>query len=177
MYGYQPSIRADRLPPLAGVATDTYSRLHVIADIRNVVKQYLNLAKERVTTMSTRIALLFQLRDLVYFSTKGLHIRSHKYKHLRDQTSGPFKVISKVGVNYYKMLLCKGCRLHPLFRYDLSCHASTSTSHRPHQTYVEDDYVEYPMHFIYDVKIDNWSRRSGSYLPFLEHFVSFDIPK
>jgi hypothetical protein len=48
---------------------------------------------------------------------------------------------------------------------------------RPHQAEIEGDHEEYAADFISDVKIDNWPRRRGPYLPFLTHFVSFDIPE
>ena len=103
---------------------------------------------------TTRTAPLFHPDDYVYLSTKGLNIRSQKCKHLRDQRLGPFKVISKVGINSYKLLLPKGCRLHPVFHCDLLSHALTSTSLRPHQAEIEGDHEEYAVDYISDVKID-----------------------
>ena len=81
---------------------------------------------------STRTAPIFQLGDLVYLSTTGLRIRSQKCKHLIDQKLGPYKIISKVGINSYKLLLPKGCRLHHVFHCDLLSHATSSTFLRPH---------------------------------------------
>jgi hypothetical protein len=126
---------------------------------------------------STRTAPLFHPDDYVYLSTKGVNIRSQKCKHLRDQRLGPFKVICKVGINSYKSLIPKGCRLHHVFHCDLLSHASSSTSLRPHQAEIEGDHEEYAVDFISDVKIDNWPRMRGPYLQFLTHFVSFDIPE
>ena len=77
--------------------------------MRDVVNRLLKLSKERMATMSTRIALIFHPGDLVYLSTKGLHIRSRKCKHLRDRKLGPYKVVSNVGVSSYKLLSPKGC--------------------------------------------------------------------
>jgi len=59
----------------------------------------------------------------------------------------------------------------------LLSHASSSTSLRPHQAEIEGDHEEYVVDFISDGKTDNWPRRSGPYLLFLTHFVSFDIPE
>jgi hypothetical protein len=115
MHGYQPSTLADRLFPLAGAAADAAARLTLIADTRDVANQLLKLSKERMAARSTRAAHIFQLGDLVYLSTKELHIRSQKCKHLSDQKLAPCKVISKVDINFYKLLLPKGCRLHPVF--------------------------------------------------------------
>ena len=103
MYGYQPSSRADRLLPMVGATADAADRLTLTADIRDVVVQLLKLSKERMAARSTKTAPIFQKGDLVYLSTKGLHIRSQKYKHLRDQILGPYKVISKVSINSYKL--------------------------------------------------------------------------
>ena len=104
---------------------------------------------------STRTASLFQPRDHVYLSTKGLQVRSQKCKHLRDQRLGSYKVISKDEINSYKRLLPKGCRLHPVFHCDLLSHATTSTSLRPHQAEIEGDHDEYAVDYISDVKFDN----------------------
>jgi len=103
MYGYQPSTHADRLLPLiTGVNADATNRLTLVLDTRDVVKHLLQLYKEKMAANSTRFAPLFQSGDLVYLSTKRLHFRSHKCKHLRDQRLGPFKVIFKV--NWYSLL-------------------------------------------------------------------------
>ena len=85
MYGYQPSTPADRLLPLASAIADASDRLSLIADIRDVVDQLLKLSKGKIEARSTRTAPSLQPGDLVYLSTKGLHIRSHKCKHLRDK--------------------------------------------------------------------------------------------
>jgi len=92
----------------------------------------------------TRIAPLFQSVDIVYLlTTKGLHIWSRKCKHLRDQSLGPFKVISKVGINSYKLILPKGRRLHHTFHFDLLSHASSSTSLRPRHAKIEGDHADF----------------------------------
>ena len=166
MYGYQPSTLADRLLTLAGATADAGDRLKLIACIRYVVNQLLKLSKERMAARSTRTVPIFQPGDLVYLSTKGLHIRSPKCKHLRDQKLGPYQVIFKVGINSDKLLLPQGCRTHPEFPCDLLSHATSSTSLRPHQAEIEGDREEYGVDFISDVKIVYWPRRKGYYLQF-----------
>jgi hypothetical protein len=104
MYGFQPSTHADRLLPLTGATADATHKLTMITDIMDVVHQLTKLSKKRMAARSTRTAPLFQPNDYVYLSTKGLNIRSQKCKHLRDQRLGPFKVICKVGINFYKSL-------------------------------------------------------------------------
>ena len=132
MHRFQPSTPAYRLLSLTGATAEATDRLTMITDIRDVVHQLINLSKERMAARSTRIVPLFQPDDYIYLSIKGLNIRSQKSKQLRDQRLGPFKVIRKVGINSYKLLLPKGCRLHPVFHCDLLSHASSSTSLRPH---------------------------------------------
>ena len=154
MYGFQPSTHAHRLLPLSGATAEEGDRLTMITDIRDVVHQLIKLSKERMIARSTRAAPLFQPDDCVYLSKKGLHIRSHKCKHLRDQRLGPFKVICKVGINSYTLLLPKGCRLHLVSYCDLLSHASSSTSLR-HQAEIEGDHEKYAFDYISDVKIDN----------------------
>jgi hypothetical protein len=84
MCGYQPSTRAHRLLPSDGVVADAFDRLNLIENIRDGVNQLLKLSTERMVARSTRTAPFLQPGDLVYLSTKGLHIRSHKCKHIRD---------------------------------------------------------------------------------------------
>jgi hypothetical protein len=133
MHGFQPSTHAYRLLPLTGATAEGADRLTMISDIRDVVHHLIKLSKERMPARSTRTAPLFRPDDYFYLSTKGLNIRSQKCKHLRDQRLGPFKVICKVGINSYNLLLPKEYRLHPVFHCDLLSHASSSTSLRPHQ--------------------------------------------
>jgi len=125
---------------IVGATADASDRLALIAYIRDGVSQILKLSKERMAAKSTRIAHVLQPGDPVYLSRKGLHIRSQKCKHLRDQKLAPYKVISKVDIKSYKLLLPTRFRLHPVFHCDLLSHAISSTSLRPHQTEIESDY-------------------------------------
>ena len=113
---------------MAGATADAAYRLTLVANIRDVVKQLLKLSKKRMAARSTRTAPIFQPEDLVYLLTKGLHIRSQKCTHHRDQKFGPYKNVSKVCINSYNMLLPTGCRLHPVFHWDLLSHATLSIS-------------------------------------------------
>jgi hypothetical protein len=99
MYGFQLSTHADRLLPLPGASAEAADKLTMITDIRDMVYELIKLSKERMEARSTRSASLFQAGDKVYLSTKGLHIRSQKCKHLRDQRLGHYKVICNVGIN------------------------------------------------------------------------------
>ncbi len=133
MYGFQPSAPANRLFPLAGATADAADRLTDIFEIRDIVKQLLILSKERMAARTTRSPPNFNFGDLVYLFTRGLHIRSQKCKHLRDQKLGPYKVLAKVGMTSYRLLLPDGCRLHPVFHCDLLSQSTITTSLRPHQ--------------------------------------------
>ena len=84
MYGYKPSTPADHLLSMDGATAGAADRLTLIADIRDGVNQLLRLSKEKMAAKSHRIAFIFQPGDLVYLSTKGLHIHLQKYRHLRD---------------------------------------------------------------------------------------------
>ncbi len=139
--------------PIVGAIADAADRLTLIAYIRDGVSQLLKLSTERLAVRSTRTAPIFQPGDLVYLSTKGLHIHSQKCRHLRDQKLGPYKVISKVGIDTYKLLLPKGCRPHPVFHCDLLSHATSSTSLRRHQVEIEGNHEKYVVDFISDIKI------------------------
>jgi hypothetical protein len=104
-------------------------------------------------------------------SSKGLHIHSQKYKHLRDQRLGPFEVLEKVGLKSYKLKLPPSCRLHPVFHCDLLSKASNPTPLRHEPDEIESDHNEYAIDYISDVKIDSWPNRRGPYLQFLTHIL------
>ena len=72
---------------------------------------------------------------------------------------GPFKVMAKVGIISYKLLLPDSFRLHQVFHCDILSHPTTSTSLRPHQAEIEGDIEEYAINFIDDVKMYTWPRR------------------
>jgi len=133
MYGFQTSTPANRLLHLAGAIADAADRLTNIVEIRDDVKQLLILSKERMAARTIRSPPNFNVGDLVYLSIRGLHIRSQKCKHLRDQKLGPYKVMAKVGMTSYRLLLPNGCRLHPVFHCDLLSQSTITTSLRPHQ--------------------------------------------
>jgi hypothetical protein len=83
---------------------DVANILTLVEDIGDVVKHLARLSKTRMPAKYNRTDPLLQPGDLVYLSTnKGSHIRSQKYKHLRDQRLGSFKIICKVGINSYKL--------------------------------------------------------------------------
>ena len=73
----------------------------------------------------------------------GLHIRSQKCKHLRDQKPGPLKLMAKVYITSYTLLLSDGGRLHPVFHCAFLSHYTTCTSLRPRQTEIEGDMEDY----------------------------------
>jgi len=119
-----------------------------------------------MSARSTRSPPNFHIGDLVYLSTWGLHIRSQKYKHLRDLKLGPFKDMAKVGMTSYTLLLPDSYRLHPVFHCNSLSYSTNSTSLRSHHVEIEGDMEEYSMNYIDDVKIDTWPRRRGPCLQF-----------
>jgi len=131
VYGYRPSTPADRILPLTDDIADVADRLTLIADIQDIVDQLLKLSKEIMAAISTRIAPFCQPGDLVYLSIQGLHIRSKKCKHLRDQKSGPYKVVSKVGIKSYKLVIPRRCRLYHVFHCDILYRDTSSTTLHP----------------------------------------------
>ena len=66
MYGYMPSTHAYRLLPLTRATMDEASTLTPITGIRDMVKQFLMLSKEKMIAKSTRTAPLFQHGNLIY---------------------------------------------------------------------------------------------------------------
>jgi len=67
---------------------------------------------------------------------------------LENQKLGPFKIMSKISITSYKLLLPDGCRLHPVFHCDLFSHSTTYISLRPHQAKIEGDVEEYSINYI-----------------------------
>jgi hypothetical protein len=177
MYEFLPSTQSDRLLHLAGATADASDRLNNIVEIRVAVKQLSIFSKEKMAARSSRASPIFYVGNLVYLSTRDLHIRSENCKHLKDQKFGPFKVMAKVGMTSYKLLLLYGCRLHPVFHCNLLPHSTTSTSLRPHQAEVEGGMEEYSINCIGDVNIDTWQQSKDPYLQFLIYFVTFDTPE
>ena len=121
--------------------------------------------------------LFFVVGDFVFLSSKGLHIHSQKCKHLRDQRLGPFEILEKIRLKFYKLKLPHGCRLHPVFHRDLLSKASNSTSLRHQSAEIESEHIEYAIDYISDVKIGNRPNRRGPYLQFLTHYVGYTVPE
>ena len=176
-YGFQPATPADRLLPLTGAPASVADRLTDLVSVREVVRELLILSKQRMAARSSRPAPVFCPGDLVYLSSKGLHIHSQKCKHLRDQRLGPFPVIESIGMKSYKLQLPKACRLHPVFHCDLLSKANNPTPLRNQPAEIEGDQNEYAIDYISDVKVDKWPNRRGLYLQFLTHFVGYDVPE
>jgi hypothetical protein len=42
---------------------------------------------------------------------------------------------------------------------------------------IQSDHNEYEIDYIFDVKVDNWPIRQGTYLQFLTYFVGYDVPE
>ena len=90
---------------------------------------------------------------------------------------GPFKVMAKVGMTSYRLVLPNCYRLYPVFHCDLLPHTTITTSLRTHQAEIEGDMEEYAFNYIDDVKLDNLPRRRGPYLQFFTYVVNFDTPE
>jgi len=74
---------------MVGATADATNRMTLIAYIRDVVNNLLKLSKERITAKSPWTVPSFQPGDLVYLSTKGLHICSQKCKQFGVKKIGP----------------------------------------------------------------------------------------
>jgi hypothetical protein len=175
-YGFQPTTPANRFFPLSGTLAPVANHLIELASVRDGVRELLTLSKQQMTARSSRPAPFF-FGDFIFLSSKGLHIHSQKYKHLRDRRLGPFEVLEKVGLKSFKLKLPSGCRLHPVFRCDLISKAYNRTHLRHQPAEIESDHNEYAIDFISYAKVDNLPHRRGPYLQFLAHFVGYDVPE
>lgn len=84
------------------------------------IKQNLHKAQQRMKAFADnkRTERSFELGDMVYFKPQPYRHTSHgihRYLKLHSKYYGPFRVIEKVGVVSYKLLLPDGCQLHPTF--------------------------------------------------------------
>jgi hypothetical protein len=59
IYGFQPPTHADRLVPLTSTIAEAANRLTMKTDIKDVVRQLIKLAKERMAASSTRTDPIF----------------------------------------------------------------------------------------------------------------------
>jgi len=126
---------------------------------------------------SSRTSPIFVVGDVVFLSSKGLHIHSQKCKHLRGQRLGPFHVLEKVALKSYRLKLPTGCNLHPVFHCALRSTTSNYIPLRNQPSDIESNHNEYEIDYISDAKVDNWQNRRGLYLQFLNHFVRYDVPE
>ena len=102
--------------------------------------------------------------DFKFLSSKSLRIHSKKFKHLRDRRLGPFEIIEKVGLKFYKLKLPPSCRLHIVFHCVLLSKAFGSRLLRHQPAESEKDHNEYAIDYISDAKADNWPYHRGYYL-------------
>ena len=176
-FGFNPSAPVDLMLPFGEIPVSAADRLQQISDTQMVVKELLQLSKERLAASTSRIAPEFDIGDYVYLSTRGLRIKSQSCKKLMDRRLGPYKVLEKVGNRSYKLKLEQGSRLHPVFHVDVLSKAATSTPLRSKAVDAVDDGLEYGVEKITDVKLDKWPRRRGLQVQFLTHYVGYDVPE
>jgi hypothetical protein len=162
------------LLPLTCARDPVVERLAKLASVRDVVREFFTLSKQRMAARSSKPTPTFIVDDFVFLSSKGSHFHSQKCKNLRDERLGPFQVLEKVGVKSNRLKLPPRCRLHLVFHCDVLSKSNNSTPLR-HQH--ESDHNEYAIDFISDAKVDNWSNRRGLYIQFLTHFVGYDVPE
>jgi len=118
-YGLQPTTPASRLLPLTGAPALVADRLIDLASVHDIVRELLTLSKQRMATLSSRLALIFW-----YIISHSSHLKAciltlRNANILRDQRLGPFKVLEKAGLKSFSLKLLPGCRLHDVFHCDL----------------------------------------------------------
>ena len=177
-YGYQPPAPVDLMLPLDGIPASAADRLQNIRDTQMVVKELLQLSKEKQAAKgSASVVPVFEAGDYVKVSTKGLRIKSQSCKKLMDRYIGPYRVLERVGNRSYRLQLERGSRLHPVFHIDVLSRASSETPLRSRPVDAVDDDMEYQIDHISDVKLDIWPRRRGLQVQFLTHYVGYAEPE
>ena len=177
-YGYQPPAPVDLMLPLDGIPAPAADRLQNIRDTQLIVKQLLQLSKEKQAAKGSASAMpVFEPGDYVKVSTHGLRLKSQSCRKLMDRYIGPFRVLERVGNLSYRLQLERGSRLHPVFHVDVLSKAASETPLRSRPVDAVDDDMEYRVDYISDVKLDNWPRRRGLQVLFLTHYVGYNDPE
>jgi len=128
-YGFQPATHADRFLPFTGAPAHVAERLTKLASDRDVVRELLTSLSNVYMVAHSSIPPPIFVDYFVFLFSKGVHINSQKFKHLRDRRLGPFQVIeNKVDLKSYRLKLPSRCRLHPAFHCDLLSNASTNST-------------------------------------------------
>ena len=176
-YGFQPAAPVDRMLPSVGADSAADERLKQLADTQAVVKELLQLSKDRQAAKRTSYTPKFKPGDLVFLSTKGLNIHSQNCQKLKDRFIGPYKVLQTVGRTSYKLQLPTGFRLHPVFHVDNLKPAESTTPLRVLPVDAVDDDTDYLVDRIVEVKLDKWPGRRGRYVLFKTYYTGYDHPE
>ena len=168
--GFVPPAPVDLMLPLTNIPASAAARLQSIKDTQLVVRQLLQLSKERLAAKGNRPAIEFQVGDHVYVATNGLNIKSQACKKLRDRKIGPFRVLERIGGRAYKLELPNRYRLHNVFHVDVLSKAISEEPLRPGLIDVSDD-REIVIEDITEVKLDRWPGLRGLRVQFLVKYA------
>ena len=176
--GFNPPGPADLMVPASANTANRQAdeRLQEIRDTQLLVKQMLQLSKEKMADASQVKVPEYQAGDWVYVSTRGLRILSQDCRKLMDRRIGPFTVVKKIGNRSYKLNLPAKHKLHPVFHVDVLSRAVSDEPLRPRQQIVVDGVTENQIDEITDVKIDRWVGLRGPRIIFTVKWTSEPAP-
>jgi hypothetical protein len=127
LYGFPPPLITESiLPDLVGQEARDVMLVRQTSLLN--IKHNLKLAHDRMKKYGDRkrTKTVIQVGDMAYLKLQlYMHnaLSIHKCLKLHSKFYGPFKIIQRIGQVAYKLLLLKGCGIHPVF------HASQLKKH------------------------------------------------
>src|ERR1041385_1776447 len=119
LYGFKPPMIGEvAFPDNISSQLEDFLQNRELA--REVIKDNLVKAQARMKFYADnkRKDRQFKVGDMVYLKLqlyRHTSLSIHKHVKLHSKFYGPFRVLQRIGVVTYKLLLSDGCQLHPTF--------------------------------------------------------------
>lgn len=143
LYGRPPPMIVELFLPMDD--SDALSVSTATEAIATQIKENLLKAQERMKHFAekNRSERTLDVGDMVYFKIQPYRHTSlslHRILKLHPKFYGPFRVLEKIGVVSYRLLLPEGCKLHPTFHISqLKKHLGPNAVPIPHLPLLTED--------------------------------------